>query len=106
MLVILQQENDIYKGLDYGFGLKNASVAVIEYVNSTIILSGSKIQNKTTIIHFIFLMLASKCGGAAILVRVKLFQNYGFGWVKFSCEVRKVLPYNKTDKGVQQGNRL
>ena len=54
MLVILQQENDIYKGLHYGFGLKNASVAVIEYVNSTIILSGSKIQKKTHYNSFYF----------------------------------------------------
>ena len=36
--------NDIYKGLHYGFGHKNASVGVIEYDNSATILSASKIQ--------------------------------------------------------------
>ena len=36
--------NDIYNKLHYGFGLKNVSVGVVEYDNSTTILSGSKIQ--------------------------------------------------------------
>ena len=36
--------NDIYKGLQYGFGLKNASVCVTEYGNSVTILLASKIQ--------------------------------------------------------------
>ena len=51
-------------------------------------------------------MLASKCGGTSKLVNVKLFQNFGFGPAEFSCEVRKVLPYSKTDKRVKQGDRL
>ena len=29
-----------------------------------------------------------------------------FGPVEFSCELRKVLTYSKTDKGVQQGDTL
>ena len=29
-----------------------------------------------------------------------------FGTFEFSCEVRKVLPYSKTDKRVQQGDRF
>ena len=29
-----------------------------------------------------------------------------FGPVEFSCEARKVLPYSKTDKRVQQGDRF
>ena len=36
--------NDIYKGLQYGFGLKNASVSVKEYDNLATILSASKIH--------------------------------------------------------------
>ena len=36
--------NDIYKKLQYEFGLKNASVGVIEYDNSATILPASKIQ--------------------------------------------------------------
>ena len=33
-------------------------------------------------------------------------ENIPFGPVEFSCEVRKVLPYSKTDKRVQQGDKL
>ena len=42
--------NDIYKGLQYGFSLKNALVGVREYGNSATILSASKIQ-KTSQYH-------------------------------------------------------
>ena len=65
-----------------------------------------KYRKYTIITHFNFLMLASKCGGTSKLVNVKLFQNFGFGPAEFSCEVRKVLPYSKTDKRVKQGDRL
>ena len=33
-------------------------------------------------------------------------ENIPFGPVEFSCEVRKVLPYSKTDKRVQQSEKL
>ena len=32
-------------------------------------------------------------------------ENIPFGPVEFSCEVRKVLPYSKTDKRVQQSEK-
>ena len=33
-------------------------------------------------------------------------ENIPFGLVEFSCEVRKVLPYSKTDKRVKQSEKL
>ena len=92
MLQLQQQPNNIYKVLHSGFGLKNASVAVIENDNSTTILSGSKCWHANV--------------GASRLVKVKRFQNQGFGRVEFSCEVRKVLAYSKTDKRMQQSDRI
>ena len=44
--------NDIYKGLHYGFDLKNISVVVMEYDNSATILSASKIP-KTSHYHLL-----------------------------------------------------
>ena len=46
--------NDIYKGLHYGFGLKNALVGVIEYDSSTTILSASMLHKKSQYHSFHF----------------------------------------------------
>ena len=47
-------------------------------------------------------MLASKCGD----FQVGEGENIPFGPVEFSCEVMKVLTYSKTDKRVQQSEKL
>ena len=91
------------KGLHYGLGLKNASVAVIEYDNSTTILSGSKILK---ISHYHSFQFSD--AGIQIWSSFQAGEDetIRFGPVEFSCEVRKVLPYSKTDKKVQQDNRF
>ena len=95
--------NDIYKALHYGFGLKNASVAVMEYGNSTTILSASKIQKISQYHSFQF-------SDAGIQMwryfQVGEGETIPSGPVEFSFELRKVLTYSKTDKRVQQGDTL
>ena len=95
--------DDIYKALHYGFGLKNASVGVIEYEKSTTILSASKIQ-KINLYH------SFQFSDAGIQMwryfQVGEGETIPFGPVEFSCELRKVLTYSKTDQGVQQGDTL
>ena len=92
--------NDIYKGLHYGFGLKNASVGVIECDNSTTILSASKIHKISQHHSFQF--------SDADIQMWRYFQagegeTIPFGPVRFSYEARKVLPYSKTGKRVITG---
>ena len=85
--------NDIYKGLQYGFGLKNASVGVKEYDNSATILSASKIQKISQYHSFQFSDTGIQMWR---YFQVSEGENIPFGPVEFSCEVRKVLPYSNT----------
>ena len=95
--------NEIYKKLQYEFGLKNASVGEIEYDNSATILPASKIQKISQYHSFQF-------SDAGIQMwryfQVGESENIPFGLVEFSCEVRKVLPYSKADKRVKQSEKL
>ena len=81
--------NNIYKRLHYGFGLKNASVDVIEYDNSTTIISSLKIQKISQYHSFQFSDAGFQIGR---YFQVGEGETIPFGSIKFSCEVRKVLP--------------
>ena len=85
--------SDIYKGLQYGFGLKIFSVGVIEYGNSANILSASKIQKISQYHAFQFSDTGIQMWR---YFQVSEGENIPFGPVEFSCEVRKVLPYSNT----------